>query len=179
MRPADVIRSGSGKTIEVTNTDAEGRLVLADGIHHAVTLGATHIVDIATLTGSQRVALGPVAASLQGTDAGLTQVVLDAAADAGERVWPMPMFPEYETLLESPIADFGNSFGSDAGLLTPGLFLREFAGGKAFAHLDIASPSWNHVAKLTQVPKGPYGFGVRTLARLAQRLASSSRPSKI
>jgi leucyl aminopeptidase len=171
MRPADVIRSGSGKTIEVTNTDAEGRLVLADGIHHAVTLGATHILDIATLTGAQRIALGSVAGAVMGTDPAFTRLTLDSATAAGERAWEMPMFPEYESLLESSIADFGNSFGREGAVITPGMFLREFAAGLPFVHLDIAAPSWNHNARLSQVPRGPSGYGVRTLTRLAAALA--------
>jgi leucyl aminopeptidase len=175
MRPADVIKSGSGRTIEVTNTDAEGRLVLADGIHHAVTLGATHILDIATLTGAQRIALGGVAAAVMGSDPAFTRQVLEVAGTAGERAWEMPMFPEYETLLESSIADLGNSFGRDGAVITPGMFLREFAGGRPFVHMDIAAPSWNHNAKLRQVPSGPSGYGVRTMARLAGVLAQGGK----
>jgi leucyl aminopeptidase len=174
MRPGDVVRSGAGKTIEVVNTDAEGRMVLADGIHHAVKLGATHIVDIATLTGGQRVALGPVAGMLMGNDPGLSGSVLAAASLAGERLWEMPSFPEYETQLESKIADLNNAPGRDAAAITAGLFLREFAGDRAWAHLDIAAPSWNRVASVGQIPRGPSGFGVRTLTRLAQSVAAEA-----
>jgi leucyl aminopeptidase len=177
MRPGDVVRTGLGKTIEVVNTDAEGRMVLADGIHHAVKLGATHIVDIATLTGGQRVALGPVAGLLLGNNAGFNGRVLAAAATAGERLWEMPTFPEYETQLESTIADLNNAPGRDASAITAGLFLREFAADRAWAHLDIAAPSWNHVGSVGQIPKGPSGFGVRTLARLAQSLAVEAAPA--
>ena len=174
MRPGDVVRSGSGMTIEVVNTDAEGRIVLADGIHHAVKLGATHIVDIATLTGGQRVALGPVAGMLQGNDAGFNGRVLAAAAAAGERLWEMPTFPEYETQLVSTIADLNNAPGRDASAITAGLFLREFAGDRTWVHLDIAAPSWNRVGAVGEIPKGPSGFGVRTLARLAQSVAAGA-----
>jgi leucyl aminopeptidase len=174
MRPGDVVRSGAGKTIEVVNTDAEGRMVLADGIHHAVQLGATHIIDIATLTGGQRVALGPVAGMLMGSDLSFNRRVLAAAAVAGERLWEMPTFPEYETQLESRIADLNNAPGRDASAITAGLFLREFAGDRTWVHLDIAAPSWNRVGSVGQVPKGPSGFGVRTLARLAQSEAAEA-----
>ena len=133
MRPGDVVRSGSGTTIEVLDTDAEGRLVLADGIHHAVSLGATDIIDIATLTGGQRIALGPVAAAVQSDQPELLGELLAAAEAAGERVWQLPGFPEYETMLESPIADLNNSAGSNASAITAGLFLRRFAGaGRGF-----------------------------------------------
>jgi leucyl aminopeptidase len=171
MRPGDVVRSGAGTTIEVVSTDAEGRMVLADGIHHAVKLGATHVLDIATLTGGQRVALGPVAAMVQGSDPGFTAGVVAAAAAAGERVWEMPTFPEYETQLDSKIADLNNSPGADASAITAGLFLREFSAGLPWVHIDMAAPSWNRVAAVKQVPSGPLGFGVRTLAHLAMAMA--------
>jgi leucyl aminopeptidase len=174
MRPGDVIRAGSGTTIEVVNTDAEGRLVLADGIHHAAGLGATDVVDIATLTGGQRIALGPVAAAVQSDTPELLHQLLGAADSAGERVWAMPTFPEYETMLESPIADLNNSPGGNGSAITAGLFLRRFAEGKPWLHMDIAAPSWNRIASLTEIPSGPSGFGVRTLARLALGMGAKS-----
>ena len=173
MRPGDVVTSGAGKTIEVVNTDAEGRMVLADGVHHAVKLGATHVVDIATLTGGQRIALGPVAAMIQGSDPDLTGRVIAAAAGAGERVWELPTFAEYETQLESSIADLNNSPGRDGNAITAGLFIREFAGGRPWVHIDMAAPSWNRVAAVRQVPRGPAGFGVGTLALLATLMAKA------
>jgi leucyl aminopeptidase len=175
MRPGDVVTSGVGKTIEVVNTDAEGRMVLADGVHHAVKTGATHVVDIATLTGAQRIALGPVAAMILGSDAALTGQVVEAAAAAGERVWELPTFAEYETLLESTIADLNNSPGRDGGAITAGLFVREFSGGLPWVHIDMAAPSWNRVASLREVPRGPSGFGVGTLTGLAALMADSPR----
>jgi leucyl aminopeptidase len=174
MRPGDIVRSGAGKTIEVVNTDAEGRMVLADGLHHAVKLGATHVVDIATLTGGQRIALGPVAAMVQGSDPEFTRRFVSAAVEAGERVWEMPTFAEYETLLDSTIADLNNSPGADASAISAGLFLREFSGGLPWIHVDMAAPSWNRVAGLKQVPAGPSGFGVRALTHLAMGMASAS-----
>jgi leucyl aminopeptidase len=172
MRPGDVVTSGAGKTIEVVNTDAEGRMVLADGVHHAVKLGATHVVDIATLTGGQRIALGPVAAMILGSDPAFTARVVEAAAGAGERVWEFPTFAEYETQLESSIADLNNSPGRDASAITAGLFVREFAGGLPWVHIDMAAPSWNRVASVRQVPRGPSGFGVGTLTNLAALMAA-------
>jgi len=174
MRPGDVVTSGAGKTIEVINTDAEGRMVLADGVHHAVKGGATHVVDIATLTGAQRIALGPVAAMVLGSDSKFTASVLEAAASAGERAWEMPAFPEYETQLESTIADLNNSPGRDAGAITAGLFVREFAAGLPWVHVDIAAPSWNRVAAVRQVPRGPSGVGVGMLTNLAAQMAAKS-----
>ncbi|HXO67086.1 MAG TPA: M17 family peptidase N-terminal domain-containing protein [Candidatus Dormibacteraeota bacterium] len=175
MRPGDVVGSGAGKTIEVVSTDAEGRMALADGIHHAVKLGATHVLDIATLTGGQRIALGPVAAMVQGSDPGFTARLVKAAAAAGERVWEMPTFPEYETQLDSTIADLNNSPGADASAITAGLFLREFSAGLPWVHVDMAAPSWNRVAGVKQIPGGPAGFGVRTLAHLAMGMAPATK----
>ncbi|HEV3233448.1 MAG TPA: leucyl aminopeptidase [Candidatus Dormibacteraeota bacterium] len=174
MRPGDVVRSGSGITIEVTNTDAEGRMVLADGVHHAVGLGATDIIDIATLTGGQRVALGPVAAAVISDTPALLAEVTAASRLAGERLWELPAFTEYETLLDSPIADLNNAPGPNASAITAGLFVRRFAAGKPWVHLDIAAPSWNRVSALKEVPSGPSGFGVRTLARLALGMGQKS-----
>ena len=179
MRPGDVVTSGAGKTIEVVNTDAEGRMVLADGVYHAVKLGATHVVDIATLTGGQRIALGPVAAMIQGSDRGLTGMVIASAAAAGERVWEMPTFVEYETQLESAIADLNNSPGRDGSAITAGLFVREFAGGRPWVHIDMAAPSWNRVPAVRQVPRGPAGFGVGTLAILATLMAEARQKSAL
>ncbi|MHB8510167.1 MAG: leucyl aminopeptidase [Candidatus Dormibacteria bacterium] len=173
MRPGDILLTGAGKTVEVLNTDAEGRLVLADAVHHAVTLGATHVIDIATLTGAQRVALGPVAAAFLTNRPALSPLVYAAAERAGERVWELPTFPEYDSMLESTVADLNNSPGRDGGTITAGLFIREFAGGLPWIHFDIAAPSNHHVSSITQLPKGPTGFGVRTLARLVQELAGA------
>jgi leucyl aminopeptidase len=178
MRPGDVVRSASGKTIEVTNTDAEGRMVMADGMHHALQLGATHVLDIATLTGGQRVALGPVAAHLQGSDRDFTDRLVRAAEAAGERVWEMPSFPEYRSIIDSPIADLMNSTARDGMAITSGLFMREFAGGKPWIHIDMAAPSWNRVGAIKEMPQGPSGFGVRMLTNLGELMAASANPDK-
>ncbi|HEY8739653.1 MAG TPA: leucyl aminopeptidase [Candidatus Dormibacteraeota bacterium] len=175
MRPGDVVTSASGKTIEVTNTDAEGRMVMADGMHHAVKLGATHVLDIATLTGGQRIALGPVAAHVQGSDRGFTDRLARAADAAGERIWEMPCFPEYRSIIDSPIADLMNSTARDGMAITSGLFMREFAAGLPWIHVDMAAPSWNRVSAIREMPKGPSGFGVRILTNLAELMATGAR----
>ncbi|HEV1997880.1 MAG TPA: leucyl aminopeptidase [Candidatus Dormibacteraeota bacterium] len=178
MRPGDVVRSGSGTTIEVISTDAEGRMVMADGMYHAVQMGATHILDIATLTGGQRIALGQVAAHVQGSDAEFTARLEGAAKAAGERIWEMPNFPEYRSILDSPIADLMNSTVRDGMAITSGLFMREFAAGLPWIHVDMAAPSWNRVSAIKEMPKGPTGFGVRMLVNLAERFANPDKFSR-
>ncbi|MFN2462359.1 MAG: leucyl aminopeptidase [Candidatus Dormibacteria bacterium] len=173
MRPGDVVTSASGITIEVVNTDAEGRMVMADGMHHALQLGATHVLDIATLTGGQRIALGQVAGHVQGSDGQFTAHVLGAAQSSGERAWLMPSFPEYRSIIDSPIADVANSAARDGTAITAGLFLREFAAGRPWVHVDMAAPSWNRVGSIKDMPSGPTGYGVRLLVNLAERLAES------
>jgi len=173
MRPGDVVTSGSGLTIEVVNTDAEGRMVMADGMHHALQLGATHVLDIATLTGGQRVALGQVAAHVQGSDGDFTANLLGAAEASGDRAWLMPSFPEYRSMIDSPIADLANSAARDGMAITSGLFMREFAGGRPWIHVDMAAPGWNRVGSIKEMPKGPTGYGVRLLVNLAERMARS------
>ncbi|MGI8607748.1 MAG: leucyl aminopeptidase family protein [Candidatus Dormibacteria bacterium] len=178
MRPGDVVRSGSGITIEVISTDAEGRMVMADGMHHAATIGATHILDIATLTGGQRIALGQVAAHVQGSDTEFTERFMAAAGAAGERMWEMPNFPEYRSILDSPIADLMNSTVRDGMAITSGLFMREFAAGRPWIHVDMAAPAWNRTGAIKDMPKGPTGFGVRTLVGLAERFANPDKFSR-
>jgi leucyl aminopeptidase len=173
MRPGDVVTAASGKTIEVVNTDAEGRMVMADGMYHALRLGATHVLDIATLTGGQRVALGQVAAHVQGSDPGFSAHLLAAAEASGERAWLMPSFPEYRGMIDSPIADLANSTARDGMAITSGLFMREFAGGRPWIHVDMAAPSWNRVGAIKDMPRGPTGYGVRLLTGLAERMAES------
>jgi leucyl aminopeptidase len=169
-KPADVITSMNGRTIETISTDAEGRMLLADTLCYAQTLGATHIVDIATLTGACLIALGHVASALYGTDPRLVSLVRDCGEDAGERHWPMPLFPEYRELIRSDIADLKNSGGRLAGSVSAAWFLREFAGDTPWAHLDIAG-SASYEKNRPWAPAGPTGTGVGTFVRLAQRLA--------
>jgi leucyl aminopeptidase len=165
-RPGDVLRSACGKTVEVLNTDAEGRLILGDALWYAQQLGATHLVDVATLTGAVVVALGKLTAGLFGTPQPWVDTVRAAADRAGDRVWPMPLVPEYREQLKSEIADFSNTGGRPAGSVTAALFLQEFVENRPWAHLDIAGTAWSEEARPYQ-PKGPTGAAVRTLAELA------------
>jgi len=171
-KPGDVLKARNGKTIEVLNTDAEGRLVLADGLSLAVEAGVDAIVDLATLTGACMVALGPKIAGLMGSHDGWVDQVHDAADRAGEKVWPLPLPAEYRRSIDSDIADVKN-IGSDryGGALTAGLFLREFVGDVPWAHLDIAGPARSGDDD-GYVRKGGTGWGVRTLLELV----SSYRP---
>jgi len=166
IRPGDVLRSAEGKTVEVINTDAEGRLILGDGLWYARRLGATHLVDVATLTGAIVVALGKIASGIFGTPEGWVDQVRRVANRAGDRVWPMPLFDEYREQLNSDIADFANTGGRPAGASTAAMFLKELTGGLPWVHLDIAGTAWADEGK-PYLPKGPSGVAVRTLAELA------------
>lgn len=166
LKPGDVIRTMSGKTIEILNTDAEGRVVLSDALAYAVQAGATHIVDLATLTGGCVVALGKVASGVMGRPESWVHHVLDAAARAGEQMWPLPLFPEYKEQIKSAIADIANSGGREASPITGALFIGEFAAGRPWAHLDIAGTAWND-RELPYLAPGPTGVGVATLVHLA------------
>src|SRR5207248_8480343 len=156
----------AGKTVEVINTDAEGRLILGDGLWYARQLGATHLVDVATLTGACVVALGKTTSGLFGTPDAYVDLVRRVADRAGDRVWPMPVFDDYKEQLKSEIADFTNTGGRAAGSITAAVFLKEFTGGLPWVHLDIAGTAWADEAK-PFMPKGPSGVAVRTLAELA------------
>ena len=166
IKPGDILRSAEGKTVEVINTDAEGRLVLGDGLWYARKLGATHLVDVATLTGAIVVALGKIRSGLFGTPEAWVTHVRRVADRAGDHVWPMPLFDEYRDQLKSDIADFMNTGGRPAGSITAAMFLKEFTGGLPWAHIDIAGTAWLDEAR-PYLPKGPSGVAVRTLAELA------------
>jgi leucyl aminopeptidase len=166
VKPGDVLTSAEGQTVEVLNTDAEGRLILGDAVWYARQLGATHLVDVATLTGACVVALGRSASGLFGTPDAWRDVVRQASERAGDRSWPMPLFDDYFDLFKSEIADFGNTGGRAGGAITGALFIKQFAGGLPWVHLDIAGTAWAEDAKAYQ-PKGPTGVAVRTLAELA------------
>jgi leucyl aminopeptidase len=165
-KPGDILTGAGGKTVEVLNTDAEGRLILGDGLWYAQRLGATHLVDVATLTGACVVALGKVASGLFGQPETWVESVRRASARAGDRAWPLPLYDEYTEQLHSEIADLVNTGGRPAGACTAAIFLKEFAGELPWAHLDIAGTAWADEAKPWQ-PKGPTGVAVRTLAELA------------
>ncbi|MFC8600376.1 leucyl aminopeptidase [Isoptericola sp. NPDC057191] len=163
QRPADVITIRGGKTVEVTNTDAEGRLVMADGLVAAVEDGHDVVLDIATLTGAQMVALGNRTSGVMGTDE-VRDEVKAAADDAGEAFWPMPMPAELKAGLKSTVADMVNSAPSRwGGMLFAAHFLKEFVGETPWAHLDIAGPSYNEGSSFGYTPAGGTGVGVRTM----------------
>jgi leucyl aminopeptidase len=165
IKPGDILRSAEGKTVEVINTDAEGRLILGDGLWYARRLGATHLVDVATLTGAIVVALGKVTSGIFGTPDAWVDQVRRVADRAGDRVWPMPLFDDYAEQLKSDIADMVNTGGRPAGSVTAAMFLKEFSGGLPWAHLDIAGTAWAEETR-PYLPKGPSGVAVRTLAEL-------------
>jgi len=172
-KPGDVFTSMSGKTIEVINTDAEGRLVLIDGLTYAQREGARRVVDIATLTGAIQVALGNHFTGLFGKPAEFVEEVRRVGAEAGDRLWPMPLTDEYRDEIESDIADIVNSAGREGGAIKAAAFLDAVVErGTQWAHLDIASTYWSDKDR-PQAPKGPQGPAVRTLIALAQRFAQA------
>jgi leucyl aminopeptidase len=166
-RPSDVITQFGGRTVEVRNTDAEGRLVLADALAYAdAALAPDLLIDIATLTGAARTALGTSHAALYSTSDALADSLLAAGTASGDRLWRMPLAQEYSELLESPVADLAqvSRDGGNAGSIFAALFLREFAGGRAWAHLDIAGAA-RAKADDGQLTKGATGFGTALLLR--------------
>ena len=177
VKPGDVITSHLGKTIEVINTDAEGRLILCDALSWARRYRPACVVDIATLTGAIVVALGHTATGVMGTDEALVEELRRAGDRAGERVWPLPLWDEYRDLMKSDIADVKNAGGRPAGSISAGWFLREFVEGFPWAHLDIAGTAYTDRDDPTRV-KGPTGMGVRlyselVLARADRRAATA------
>jgi leucyl aminopeptidase len=170
-RPGDVMKAYNGKTIEILNTDAEGRLVLADGLAFAAEMSPDLIVDIATLTGACKVALGATIGGLFAKDDEAARIVGSAAKAAGEKLWRMPLDAEYASLIESDIADMKNTAGRWGGAITAGLILGEFVGDVPWVHLDVAGPAR---ADKTEhyVQKGGSGFGVRTLVSVAEAMQS-------
>ena len=166
-KPGDILKGASGLTVEVNNTDAEGRLILGDGLWYARQLGATHLIDVATLTGAIVVGLGKITTGLFGTPEPWVNHIRQAADRAGEKVWPLPLFDEYKEQLKSEIADMVNSPGRPAGSITAALFLKEFAGNGPWAHLDIAGTAWAEESKSWQ-PKGATGAIIRTLIEVGR-----------
>jgi leucyl aminopeptidase len=168
-RPGDVLVTRKGKTVEVNNTDAEGRLVLADVLSYAQKLKPTVMIDLATLTGACVVALGPLCSGVMGNNPGMIEAVLDAASVAGEKMWPLPLFEEYLDQLKSEVADLKNTGERYGGALTAGLFLREFVDEKLpWVHLDIAGPAFGD-KELPYAAKGGTGAGVRTVLEYLMR----------
>ncbi len=167
-KPGDVLTAMTGKTIEVINTDAEGRLVLADAIAYAKKLGATRIIDMATLTGAVSIALGDVNTAILGTDQTLIDEVIDAGKAVGEKFWQLPLDNEYTKQIKSDIADIKNVGGKKAGTITAAAFLKEFAEETPWAHLDIAGTAWGDPATPYR-SKGPTGIALRTLVEFIER----------
>jgi leucyl aminopeptidase len=171
IKPGDIITQYNGKTVEVNNTDAEGRLILADALAYAVEQGAERVVDIATLTGAVMIALGSTYAALISNDDGLAAEVEEAGRDTGELVWRLPLHPEYKALTKGTFADLTNAAAKrKAGTIYAGSFLEEFVGETPWAHLDIAGTAWDVGREYTG--KDASGFGVRLLTGLARALAA-------
>src|SRR4051812_10099491 len=172
QKPGDVQVAMSGKTIEIINTDAEGRLVLADGLHYARQLGATHLIDAATLTGACVVALGNVNVGVFANDDAMAKKWGEAHKRAGEKMWRLPLDAEYFEQIRSGIADIMNSGGRWGGAVTAAMFLKEFVGDTPWIHLDIAGTAWIDDNK-AWIAKGPSGIGVRSIVEFTRELASN------
>lgn len=169
LKPGDVLRAMNGKTVEILNTDAEGRLVLADALGYANTLKARKIVDVATLTGACVIALGEICTGAMSNNRALMKKALAAAGNAGEKTWQLPMFPEYAEQIKSDIADIKNTGGRGGGAITAAQFLHEFAGKTPWVHLDIAGTAMSKQEK-GDLAKGATGTPVRTLVNLVLSL---------
>ncbi len=162
FRPGDIIRSMSGQTVEIVNTDAEGRLLLCDALHYALRYDPAAMIDLATLTGACVVALGGFATALLGNDEKLKCDLKKVGEATGERVWELPLWEEYGELMKSDIADLKNSGGPSAGTISAAWFLQNFVGKSCWAHLDIAGTAWEEKGR-HYLPKGATGTGVRLL----------------
>jgi leucyl aminopeptidase len=171
VNPGDVVQASNGKFIEIINTDAEGRLVLADVLVYAKRFSPSAVIDAATLTGACVVALGHTATGVMGNDDALVQEVLDAAKRSGEPGWPLPMWDDYKELIKSDIADIKNSGGRAAGTITAALFLKEFTEGYSWVHLDIAGTAYTE-SDLGTIPRGPTGVPVGTFVEFVRGRAS-------
>jgi leucyl aminopeptidase len=172
VKPGDVVRSHFGKTIEIINTDAEGRLILCDALSYVRRFKPAAVLDIATLTGAVVVALGQAAIGLMGNDDALVAEVREAGERAGERCWPLPLWDDYRDMLKSEIADVKNSGGRGAGTITGGWFLREFVDGYPWVHLDIAGTAYSDSEGPHQV-KGPTAIGVRLFTEFILKRAAA------
>jgi leucyl aminopeptidase len=171
MKPGDIVRASNGTTVEIINTDAEGRLVLSDCLVHAQAQGAERLVDVATLTGACVVALGSTYAGLMANDEDWRDAVFAASKTSGELAWPLPLNEEYADAIKSRYADIMNAVEvRKAGAITAAEFLKRFAGDVPWAHLDIAGMAWD--GGKAYAPKGGNGFGVRLLVQLARSMAT-------
>ncbi len=178
-KPGDVLTSMSGKTIEVLNTDAEGRLILADALSYAARYKPKALIDLATLTGAVIVALGHYAAAVIGNDDGLIEKLKNSGEETGERVWPLPLWDEHDKAVKGTIADLKNiaAPGVGAGTIMGAAFLKPFAGEGPWTHIDIAGTSWSGEEK-PYVPKGASGFGVRLLTHFLEQEANAGKPKR-
>jgi leucyl aminopeptidase len=168
-----VLTLHSGKTVEVMNTDAEGRLIIADALSRAVEDKPDVIVDVATLTGAQLIALGARTGAVMANDDHLRTAIIDAAGRSGEAMWPMPLPPELRPSLDSGVADISNTGERMGGMLVAGLFLKDFVpDGIPWAHVDIAGPAYNQGDAYGYTPKGGTGAAVRTLVTLIEDIAT-------
>jgi leucyl aminopeptidase len=172
VKPGDVVKSHLGKTIEIVNTDAEGRLILCDALSYARRYKPAAVLDAATLTGAVVVALGSQATGVMGNDDALVGEVREAGERAGERCWALPLWEEYRDLVKSDIADVKNSGGRGAGSIAGGWFLREFVDGFPWAHLDIAGTAYTD-GEAPQQAKGPTAVGVRLFTEFLLRRAGA------
>jgi leucyl aminopeptidase len=175
-KPGDIVKSMNGKTIEVINTDAEGRLILCDGITYVKKLGATKLIDTATLTGACVIALGHAASAAVTNDDAFVNEFLAAAKHSGERYWHMPYYEEYSSAMKSDIADLKNTGGRAAGTLTAGAFLRAFVDETPWIHLDIAGTAYLDTESAWQA-KGPTGTPVRALVSLIEHMGGATAAS--
>ncbi len=171
QKPGDVQIAMSGKSIEIINTDAEGRLVLADGLHYARQLGATHLIDAATLTGAVVVALGMINVGVFSNDDNFYQSFNGSLKASGEKMWRLPVEDDYREMIKSSIADIVNSGGRWGGAVTAAMFLKEFVGDTPWIHLDIAGVAWMEEAK-PWIAKGPSGTPVRSLVEFVRELGT-------
>jgi leucyl aminopeptidase len=167
MKPGDVVQAASGKYIEIINTDAEGRLVLADLLHYAKRFEPAAVIDAATLTGACVIALGNTASGIFGSDEALINEVLAAGRRVGEPGWQLPLWDDYKELIKSDTGDIKNTGGRAAGAITAAMFLKEFAESYPWVHMDIAGTAYSE-ADLVALPKGPTGIPVATFVQFVR-----------
>ena len=177
IRPTDVITTAAGLTVEVTNPDAEGRLILADALWWARRDGATHLVDLATLTGAMRAGMGDLYAGVFASDDAWRDAVVDAGNASGDLAWPWPLHPRYRSLIESTVADLRNTAGKSFGFpIVAATFLQQFAGDGPWAHVDMLGTAMLEEDRGDAFGRGATGYGVRMLTELATRMAAHEHP---
>ena len=170
-KPGDIVTTLAGKTVEINNTDAEGRMILCDALHYAQRYRPVALIDLATLTGACLVALGGQASGMLGTDDGLMRAIARAGESTGERVWELPLWDEYGEAMKSDVADLKNAGGPHAGTITAAWFLKQFSGTAKWVHLDIAGTAWEEKGR-HYLPKGATGVGVRLLIEYLRGVAA-------